>query len=78
MPFQLTQDVYPQTLTSTTPSVTTFTLKDEFSSKQIRLVDLPGHPRLKDEFKKYVDDASAVIFVVDIVALVRNAGPIAE
>lgn len=42
------------------------------------LVDLPGHPRLKDEMKKYVKTADAVVFVVDIVGLVRNAGVIAE
>jgi signal recognition particle receptor subunit beta len=41
-------------------------------------VDLPGHPRLKDEFKKYVKDAQAVIFMIDVVGVVRNAGIVAE
>jgi signal recognition particle receptor subunit beta len=41
-------------------------------------VDLPGHPRLKDEFKKNVKEADAVVFVVDIVGLVRTAGTVAE
>jgi len=76
---QLTQDVYPQTQTSTTPSITSFALTDEDGrSKHIRLVDLPGHPRLKDEVTKYINEAAAVIFVVDIVALVRNAVAVAE
>ena len=41
-------------------------------------MDLPGHPRLKDEFKKNVKGADAVVFVVDIVGLVRTAGSVAE
>lgn len=61
------------------PSITTFTLRSSGKdSKQIRLVDLPGHPRLRDEFKKYVREASAVVFVVDVVGIVRNAGSVAE
>jgi signal recognition particle receptor subunit beta len=71
---------YPQTHTSISTSSTTFPLTDPDSeaTKPLTLVDLPGHPRLKDEMKKYIKTADAVIFVVDIVGLVRNAGVIAE
>ncbi|WWD15760.1 hypothetical protein CI109_100182 [Kwoniella shandongensis] len=78
---KLVQDIYPQTHTSIVPSITTFTLPspyDDGQSKQIRLVDLPGHPRLRDEVKKYVNEASAVVFVVDIQGIVRNASGVAE
>ncbi|WVQ78139.1 hypothetical protein IAT38_000220 [Cryptococcus sp. DSM 104549] len=78
---KLVHDVYPQTHTSIVPSATTFSLPspyDDNSAKQIRLVDLPGHPRLRDELKKYVGEASAVVFVVDIQGIVRNAAGVAE
>jgi len=51
---------------------------DGEATKSLTLVDLPGHPRLKDEFKKNIKGADAVVFVVDIVGLVRTAGTVAE
>ncbi|KAK8869965.1 hypothetical protein IAR55_000535 [Kwoniella newhampshirensis] len=78
---KLVQGVYPQTHTSVVPSVTTFTLPspyDDGQTKQIRLVDLPGHPRLRDELKKRIKDASAVVFVVDIQGIVRNSSGVTE
>jgi signal recognition particle receptor subunit beta len=43
-----------------------------------RLVDLPGHPRLRDEVKRNLKTASAVVFVVDVQSLLRVGGSIAE
>ncbi|WWC69623.1 uncharacterized protein I206_103566 [Kwoniella pini CBS 10737] len=77
----LVHNSYPQTHTSIQPSITTFPSSSPFNdgqTKQVRLIDIPGHPRLRDELKKYIKDASAVVFVVDIQALVRNAAAIAE
>ncbi|KAI9638565.1 signal recognition particle receptor beta subunit-domain-containing protein [Dioszegia hungarica] len=68
-----------ETHTSITPSSTTFSLDSEDPARTaIRLVDIPGHPRLRDEVKRNLKTASAVVFVVDIQALLRNAGAIAE
>lgn len=72
---------YPQTHTSIQPSSTLFalTLPDEPDrTKQVRLVDLPGHPRLRDEVKKHLPSCSGVVFVVDVVGVVRTAGQVAE
>ncbi|KAK6902740.1 signal recognition particle receptor subunit beta [Kwoniella mangroviensis CBS 8886] len=78
---KLVHDTYIQTHTSIQPSITTFRFNSPYEdgqTKPIRLIDLPGHPRLKDELKKYVKEASAVVFVVDIQALVRNSAAVAE
>ncbi|WWC61303.1 uncharacterized protein I303_103884 [Kwoniella dejecticola CBS 10117] len=77
----LVHNTYPQTHTSIQPSITTFPFAspyDDGRSKQVKLVDIPGHPRLRDELKKHIKDASTVVFVVDIQALVRNSAAIAE
>ena len=39
---------------------------------------MPGHPRLQDDVKKQLGEASAVVFVVDVVSIVRSAGAVAE
>ena len=78
---QLAHDSFLQTHTSVIASSSTFTLSDPSQggrAKAVRIVDLPGHPRLKDEGLKQVKDGVAVVFVVDIVGVVRNAGAIAE
>ena len=73
---KLVHGTYPQTHTSVVLSSTVISLDN--SSRQVRLVDMPGHPRLRDEVKKRIPEADAVVFVVDIVGLVRNAATIAE
>ncbi|ORX39712.1 signal recognition particle receptor beta subunit-domain-containing protein [Kockovaella imperatae] len=74
----LVQGEHPQTHTSIQVSDTTFALCSSGACRQIRLVDVPGHPRLADEIKKHLEDVSAAIFVVDIVGLVRNSAQVAE
>lgn len=51
---------------------------DSGKPKAIRLVDLAGHARLRDQVGEHVETADAVVFVVDVVALVRNAAAAAE
>ncbi|WVQ98487.1 hypothetical protein IAU59_005613 [Kwoniella sp. CBS 9459] len=78
---KLVHGIYPQTHTSVVPSITTFLLSSPYedgTSKNLRLIDLPGHPRLRDQLKKHVKEASAVVFVVDVQAVVRNAASVAE
>lgn len=41
-------------------------------------MDIPGHPRLRDSFKNYIQDAKAVVFVVDVSTITRNGSEIAE
>ncbi|WVF72454.1 hypothetical protein IAT40_007269 [Kwoniella sp. CBS 6097] len=78
---KLVHGIYPQTHTSVVPSITSFLLSspyDDGTTKNLRLIDLPGHPRLRDQLKKHVKEASAVVFVVDVQAVVRNAASVAE
>lgn len=78
---QLTQDTLTQTHTSVLPSSTTVSLappSDPETSKPVRLVDLPGHPRLRDVVKSQLREADGVVFVVDVQGIVRNAGQVAE
>ena len=44
----------------------------------LRLIDIPGHPRLRDDFKEHVTDAKALVFVVDASTIARNAAFVAE
>jgi len=48
------------------------------SNKTLRVVDVPGHPRMRDQFQDYVSDAKAVVFVVDASTVSRNGVAVAE
>ncbi|KAI0818641.1 signal recognition particle receptor beta subunit-domain-containing protein [Irpex lacteus] len=48
------------------------------SSKALRIVDVPGHPRIRDQFREYMPDAKAVAFVVDASTVSRNGAAVAE
>ncbi|KAF9073694.1 signal recognition particle receptor beta subunit-domain-containing protein [Rhodocollybia butyracea] len=43
-----------------------------------QVVDVPGHPRLRDQFKEFLPLAKAVVFVVDANTVSRNAAVAAE
>ncbi|KAI0320116.1 signal recognition particle receptor beta subunit-domain-containing protein [Amylostereum chailletii] len=44
----------------------------------ISVVDVPGHPRIRDQFKDHLADARALIFVVDASTVSRNGPEVAE
>ncbi|KAI0093852.1 P-loop containing nucleoside triphosphate hydrolase protein [Irpex rosettiformis] len=48
------------------------------STKSLRIVDVPGHPRIFDQFREYMPDAKAVAFVVDASTISRNGAVVAE
>ena len=48
------------------------------SNKPIRIIDVPGHPRLREQFQDHLSDAKAVGFVVDTSSVSRNAPAVAE
>jgi hypothetical protein len=48
------------------------------STKTLRVVDIPGHPRIRDQFREYIPDAKAVAFVVDASTVSRNGAAVAE
>jgi signal recognition particle receptor subunit beta len=41
-------------------------------------VDIPGHPRIRAQFQDHINDAQAVIFVVDASTVARNGAVVAE
>ena len=48
------------------------------TNKSLRLIDVPGHPRIRDQFREYMSDAKAVAFVVDASTISRNGAAVAE
>ncbi|KIO13648.1 hypothetical protein M404DRAFT_993200 [Pisolithus tinctorius Marx 270] len=47
-------------------------------SKTLRVVDVPGHPRIRDQFRQHLRGAKAIVFVVDASTVSRNAPDVAE
>lgn len=48
------------------------------TNKSLRLIDVPGHPRIRDQFREYMSDAKAVSFIVDASTVSRNGAAVAE
>ncbi|KAF8625635.1 hypothetical protein AX15_005282 [Amanita polypyramis BW_CC] len=46
--------------------------------KMLRIIDVPGHPRLRDQFQSYMPSAKAIAFVVDASTISRNGTAVAE
>ncbi len=41
-------------------------------------MDVPGHPRIRDQFREHLNDAKAIVFVVDASNVSRNGPIVAE
>jgi signal recognition particle receptor subunit beta len=41
-------------------------------------VDVPGHPRIREQFREHLADAKAIVFVVDASNVSRNGPIVAE
>ncbi|KEP53863.1 signal recognition particle receptor subunit beta [Rhizoctonia solani 123E] len=54
------------------------TLYTTAHGRTLRLVDIPGHPRLRDQFTDHLEDTAAVVFVVDSASIARNGAVVAE
>ncbi|XP_055689620.1 signal recognition particle receptor subunit beta [Lutzomyia longipalpis] len=52
----------------------------DYSSKNgyVRVVDIPGHERLRGKFDEYKNQARGVVFVLDSVALQKNIRDVAD
>ncbi|KAG8679435.1 hypothetical protein FRC08_016976, partial [Ceratobasidium sp. 394] len=46
--------------------------------RTLRLVDVPGHPRLREQFADHLADAAGIVFAVDAATVSRNGPAIAE
>jgi signal recognition particle receptor subunit beta len=73
------QLIYGQSLhTHTSLQTNSSTLALPEQKKTIRVIDIPGHPRIRDQFREYLDDAKAIVFVVDASTISRNGAAVAE
>ncbi|KAF7323164.1 hypothetical protein HMN09_00096800 [Mycena chlorophos] len=48
------------------------------AKKTVAVVDIPGHPRLRNQLNEHVSDAKAIAFVVDSSTISRNGPAVAE
>ncbi|KAF8557282.1 hypothetical protein OG21DRAFT_1505501 [Imleria badia] len=69
---------YHQTLPSHTSLQTNSVQMTLSATKTLRVIDVPGHPRIRDQFREHLKDAQAVAFVVDCSTISRNGSVVAE
>lgn len=72
------QLVYKQTLPTHTSLQSNSSIVELLASKTLRIVDVPGHPRVRDQFLEYLPEAKAIAFVVDTSTVSRNGAAVAE
>ncbi|KAK7020472.1 signal recognition particle receptor beta subunit-domain-containing protein [Favolaschia claudopus] len=71
--------VYNQTLpTHTSLQTNTSTVSLPETKKNLIVVDIPGHPRIRDQVNEFIGDAKAIAFVVDASTVSRNGPAVAE
>jgi signal recognition particle receptor subunit beta len=70
--------VYKETLPTHTSLQINSSVLSLSSSKKLQIVDIPGHPRVRDQFQEHLQDAKALIFVVDASTVSRNGAAVAE
>ncbi|KAF8912117.1 hypothetical protein CPB84DRAFT_1812255 [Gymnopilus junonius] len=74
----LSQLVYGQSLPTQASMQTNSGVATLSSKRSIRVVDVPGHARLRDQFQEYMPETKAIGFVVDANNVSRNAPAVAE
>jgi len=71
--------VYGQTLpTHTSLQINSSVCTLPSLRKTLRVIDVPGHPRVRDQFQEHLPASKAVIFVVDANTLSRTGPAVAE
>ena len=48
------------------------------NKQPVQAVDIPGHPRIRVQYRDHFNDAKAVVFVVDASTVSRNGAAVAE
>ena len=65
--------------TSLQPNISAISLPSpEKHPRAAKLIDIPGHPRIRDQFRDHLSNAKALIFVVDASTIARNGASVAE
>ena len=69
---------YKRTLPTLTSLQTNLSVVGLSGGKTMRVVDVPGHLRIRDQFSEHLPDAKVVAFVVDSSTISRNGALVAE
>lgn len=72
------QLVYRQTLQTHASLQTNASTISLPNGKVVLAADIPGHPRIRDQFREQLPNAKAVVFVADATAVSRNGPAVAE
>ncbi|KAG9118821.1 hypothetical protein FRC07_006478 [Ceratobasidium sp. 392] len=48
------------------------------TGRTLQIVDVPGHPRLREQFTDHLADTAGIVFVVDAATVSRNGAAVAE
>ncbi|KAJ7741596.1 signal recognition particle receptor beta subunit-domain-containing protein [Mycena maculata] len=71
--------VYDQTLpTHTSLQTNSSAVALPALKKTLTVVDIPGHPRIRNQVNEYIGDSKAIAFVVDASTVSRNGPAVAE
>lgn len=74
---QLLANGVRETFTSIAENVGNY--KNEWTGKNVRIVDIPGHERLRIRFfDQYKSNAKGIIFVIDGTTIQKNIRDVAE
>ncbi|KAI0647312.1 signal recognition particle receptor beta subunit-domain-containing protein [Trametes meyenii] len=75
----LTSLAYQQTLpTHASMQTNTSLVALPLSHKTLRLIDVPGHPRIRGQIQDHLPNAKGIAFVVDASTVSRNGAAVAE
>jgi signal recognition particle receptor subunit beta len=81
MYYKLATGSVPQTLTSMKELDTVIQLKGktaESEEKSVKIVDFPGHPRLRGGLPNFLKRARGIVFVIDSTTVSDNVTPICQ
>lgn len=60
------------------PSAASPAARTQAGAQPVRIVDIPGHPRVRRQFELYADRARGIVFVVDAVDFMPKKTDTAE
>lgn len=76
---QLAYDQLTPTHSSLTTNASLLTLtEDGSSSATVKLIDVPGHARLRDKLQSALKETDDVVFVIDVAAIQKNGAEVTE
>jgi len=75
---RLTYGQFLSSHTSLQVNETQYVTEGTSGSAPLRLIDVPGHPRIRAQFREYLGGTKGIVFVVDTSTIARNGASVAE